>query len=484
MERRITSSPDRALPTLREMFKAHVSTFRPHSSTKSSRQHQQQQLQRQQPRGTQHHHPHLFEYPHQQATTQATEPFWHQHPYWTQHQLHYYPELGSYFDQPLYTTETINQQPVVIGYGNGSKFREFHQQNRNASEPLARNQTTGPKVDVFSGDELIRSIPLRILTRFSDAGRRSFTGPEQPRATQPTFSKNTSTLSPSKVDSISDWADNVNEATEASIAAGPGTNMSHSARQNPHSSKQDTVAAPRSLAFAKPCIQKRTLQLKLDVVEMPSKSALLSAIKWMEDNELSDKSLIDYAPSQLENIRLDDLIDLYQAALAFELRPWGKAMRVEKEICNRVSRGRLEISAFKRLSRWLPANDTVIARCINTMEHYREKRAYSDAEIEEVTTFLQQRGNEPLDDAFTKIIDQWRVRREARGRRQRRERVRSNAAGAKNGGFTERVGVTKETEAKQAIDNDEHPTPRRRNRRAQKAKGKAKKGAGVPGASS
>lgn len=135
-------------------------------------------------------------------------------------------------------------------------------------------------------------------------------------------------------------------------------------------------------------------------------------------------------------------------------------------------------SAFKQISRWLPANDQVVIRCIHSMEFQRRiKRAYTHAEVKEVTDFLQLPGNERLDAAFTEIIGEWDLRREARQvQQQYQESVSESVSGADDGSSKDATPVDQDTGSKQAENEnkDEKKTPRRRDRRAQKAKGKQK----------
>ena len=225
----------------------------------------------------------------------------------------------------------MDGETLKIGFE--SKYASNHQ-NRNGQGPSKQKQSTGPKVDIFIGDELVRSVPLKVLTRFSEAGKRVFPRPQQQGATEETFSKKVPTLSAEKVDSILDWAE------EANAAVAGGSKESGSAESN---ASRVPGLAPISMAYAVPKMQKRTLRLKLDVVEMPSKSAVDDALKWMEANATSDEKLTNYGPSLLHKMELEDLIDLYQAALAFELRPWGKSSGLRKEIYSRVSEGKLEV---------------------------------------------------------------------------------------------------------------------------------------------
>lgn len=381
---------------------------------------------------------------------------------------------------------------IKIGYGNGSSFRDGHPTNRNAPGSPAQKRNSGPKVDIFNGDEYIRSIPLKILTRFSEAAKRDFPRPGRQGTTQATSSKEAPALTSSKVDSILDWAEEVNAADGGAAAGAQAAKKETPSEQKSRARDRLPVIAPISLAYAIPKAPKKTLVLKLDVVEMPSKKALGVALKWMEDNESSEGKLIDFGPVNLDKIKLDDLIDLYQAALAFELRPWGKVGRLQREICHRVSEGKLEISTFKLLSGWLPGDDQVLVRCANSMEYHRRKSAYNVTEMEEVAAFLQQPSNKKLDATFADVLGEWRMRREARqsersGRRQDQisKVIDGTDYGTKSSGGVEEEATTSNTIDK-GVDTVQQkegkPTTRRRNRRTQKAKGEAKQGQDAAGA--
>ena len=109
------------------------------------------------------------------------------------------------------------------------------------------------------------------------------------------------------------------------------------------------------------------------------------------------------------------------------------------------------------------------------MVYHRQKGAYSEAEVKEVASFLQLPGNEKLDTACLEILEQWRIKREARRQQPNRERADSSVSSAKHAG--KEVASGDQDISTTQIENeikDEKSTPRRRrNRRDQKAKGKA-----------
>lgn len=236
----------------------------------------------------------------------------------------------------------MDREPATM-IGFASQFSKTHQQNGSAGNSTKKHNP-GPKVDVYVGDELVGSISLWTLTRFSDAGKRVFPRPQQQGADKVASPKKVSTTASQKIDSGLDWAEDANAAGSDAVAERSKEPSSTEPKAQPATPIPAT--APVSLAYARPHMQKRTFQLELDVVEMPSTKALGDVVKWMEDNEsVTGKKLIDYGPPRLDNIqRLDVLIDLYQAALAFELKPWAKGIRIQKEICRRVSEAPLEIT--------------------------------------------------------------------------------------------------------------------------------------------
>jgi hypothetical protein len=142
---------------------------------------------------------------------------------------------------------------------------------------------------------------------------------------------------------------------------------------------------------------------------MPSNEAVVAALKWMKDNEEVNgyDPFLDYGPSSLGAVQLVDLIDCYQAALCFQLRPFPK--RIRSEILDRLTRNRPDVNIFHQLSRFLPLDDPAITRVINSYHDFWRAGQYSTDELDAFSVFRYAKENRDFNQRCHQIFKSRRV---------------------------------------------------------------------------
>ncbi|KAF2164657.1 hypothetical protein M409DRAFT_25051 [Zasmidium cellare ATCC 36951] len=374
-------------------------------------------------------------HPHEQAEEQVTEPFHWQYPNWARpgYQLYYYKGYG-YFDHPLYTSQTPDGQTLLASYGNEQRFKQPPVAAPSEPTPARPKQEM---VDVYFDDEFLEEMPLRLLTRFSvvasvtfwktkkSGGRRA---DEQSDERESPTSKmvdsvmsgtipvleNTTPTAPKK------WRDTSPSATSDSTVFDTwSTSRSRSdtrtteltipeefadesyvpdhpdVEATPHVGGGKSAARRRRRRRAAAKKGKKELHLGLNVRELPTKEVVLEAIAWMKSNEErhGDQTL-PYGPEDLSKLGLEDIVELYQVALAFGLQPWPG--RLKMELNERISSTCLDFKTFRDITRWLPFADSGVARAINQVYYHMRRGSYTAAEAEIFDMYMSRPGNERL----------------------------------------------------------------------------------------
>lgn len=461
-----------------------------------------------------------FGHPHETAEEQVTEPFHWQYPNWAKpgYHLYYYQHYG-YFDHPLYTTKTPDGRRLVTSYGNGQRF---HKSPMVAPSEIPSKRPKHEMVDVYNVDEFVGEVSLRLLTRFSDVASVTFLDSEKTRTvklgseqrgvgqTERSTSRHSTTIQDLILDkafqklekTISDASgDSSPTASPKSTASKPCSGRTRSDTRTTGLTIPDEFEVTSHQKYQRPHRPRRgverngkkELRLDLNVSEMPTKTAIREAIAWMKSNEkLHGDQTLPFGPDDLVNLSLEDVVDLYQAALAFGMQPWPGRLRLE--LNERLTSTRLDYHTFRNITRRLPLADSCVSRAINEVEYHTFRRHYTDAEIDVFKTFESRPGNEAL---RARIHELGVVRQHARQARRNRDREQKNLqvvqrpaqviAGHIAGG--EDLGEDKRKESThcqpQAAMDPPDQTPRhhrRRARRGQQPEGMAHNGADIPGA--
>ncbi|SMQ48559.1 unnamed protein product [Zymoseptoria tritici ST99CH_3D7] len=283
----------------------------------------------------------------------------------------------------------MDTQPVIIGFGAKSRY------GKPAPSDMPSRRHFNPElVDVYLADEFVEAIPRKVLTRFSIVAAKTFPRPDKSGA-----KINTASTSTTKT--------NVQPQSprDSGYHGSPGPVTGGRTTASP---VQVGTISPSPLHSSAPKGRKQ-LRLFLDAPEMPSFEAVQTALKWMKDNGDADSSarLLDYGPSSLEDAQLIDLIDLYQSALCFDLRPFPKRIRIE--ILNRLTNNRPDVNTFAQLTRFLPLDDSAVARAINSFHDFWRAKEYTSEEMNQFTAFLDQEENKNFERKLSQIFKSRRV---------------------------------------------------------------------------
>ncbi|SMR48201.1 unnamed protein product [Zymoseptoria tritici ST99CH_3D1] len=281
----------------------------------------------------------------------------------------------------------MDTQPVIIGFGPKSRYRKPA-----PSDAPSRRHFKPELVDVYIMDEFIEAIPRRVLIRFSIVAAKTFPRPVNPG--------NKIQAAPT-----TETSDRSQSPRDSGYHGSPGPAAGHRARASP---VQTSTIVTSPLHSSAPKGRKQ-LKLYLDAPEMPSYDAVQTALKWMKDNADADGSarLLDYGPSSLEDAQLIDLIDLYQTALCFDIRPFPKRIRIE--ILSRLTNNRPDVNTFAQLSRFLPIDDSAIARAINSFHDFWRAKEYTSEEMSAFSAFLDQEQNKDFERKLSQIFKARRV---------------------------------------------------------------------------
>ncbi|KAK4502780.1 hypothetical protein PRZ48_006206 [Zasmidium cellare] len=373
-----------------------------------------------------------FGHPHEQAEEQVTEPFHWQLPNWARpgYQLYHYPGYG-YFDHPLYTTQTPDGRTLVASYESAQRFSRPPVSAPSEPTPTRPRQEM---VDVYYSDEFVEEVPQKLLIRFSNMASVAFlktrksghghdkqsersvsppstiadsvmdgairglenttpTAPKKPRDISPSTTsdftafdtcstsrsrsdtRTTDLTIPEKFEDISYVKDDIHIETQPHVEGGKRRRR-----------RRRRGGAQRG---------KKELRLDLNVREAPTKDAVRAAIAWMKTNEdRHGDHTLPYGPNDLSNLDLEDIVDLYQAALAFGLQPWPR--RLKLELNERITRTRLDFETFVKITRWLPMADSALARALNQVDYHMIRARYTLSEMEDFEMYISTPGNETL----------------------------------------------------------------------------------------
>lgn len=210
--------------------------------------------------------------------------------------------------------------------------------------------------------------------------------------------------------------------------------------------------------------QKR-LVLNLLAFELPSQEIVKGVIKWMNlKSKIDDVGcFLDYGPQDLQALSLDDLIDLYQAALVFDILPVSSLYPVRAAMLYRVTDSKPDVEMLHKIYYYLPVRDPVTSRIINSIQDHREKGAYTDDEIAVIDAYIFGRGREELAEKLKSVLNS-----RSRDRTYHRPMPKWMQRQSRTGQATDVM------EQRRPAETTQNPgTNRRRDRRGQKLRGAA-----------
>ncbi|KAK0291045.1 hypothetical protein LTR35_001766 [Friedmanniomyces endolithicus] len=393
---------------------------------------------------------HCFAYPNTTIQAQATENFWQQTPEVSNFTYTYYDSItGPFFHfDPAFSTDNMNTKVVKIGSATN------HSSKRTAA-PVKEY------VDVYVSDQLVKTVPLRQLTRFSKAASRAFPAPS-PAEQVAKVGEEKVKKAEGKTADVEEKAANVEGKTETAEgkiesetddpeghadvkaltegvedlttpekpadsaakaekpATPPGTTngkkeISPEAKQksaSPSSKKNDKLTAVAE-SQQEP---NKIFRVELDgVPNYPTAKAIVQSLTWMEMNQAMHNNmrlLPFYVPDESEGYPFAAYIDIYAAALAFDLRPFPVNLR--NTIFNLITAYRPFFADVARIVERVPLDDSIVKRMITSC--YEHESEYEGSEWADLVEYSMT--NQPLNQRF---IDVEKVRRRFQSKQSRQQ---------------------------------------------------------------
>ncbi|KAK3110451.1 hypothetical protein LTR53_015250 [Teratosphaeriaceae sp. CCFEE 6253] len=280
--------------------------------------------------------------------------------------LHYDPRLDFH---PRPQASTMDTTSVVIGRGKGSKFHSSHPANR-------KEKFVDENIDVCIGDELVREMPLRQLTRFSRLAAKVFPRPSGMDG-QVTEKKPL------------DWADpeesdvDVKAMTDQ-VKALSAANKKPAVTKKP-APKDATTDTAKELngkvneAEKKP--NRKLILLLQDVAELPKAAAVKYCLGWMGENKgrHNGQSLLWFQVPALDGrFPLSSYIDMYAAVIPFDLRPFPK--HLVEAIMEHLTTYKASAADVAYVHEHLPFSDGVMTRMVTSVYEHNENEHYTEQE--------------------------------------------------------------------------------------------------------
>lgn len=375
------------------------------------------------------------------------EPFWYQDPSWAHTTLHYYPDFG-FVDHPIYIDHKMDGSLVYIGHGT----KEGKKGTPHTLPQKKRQCST--MVEVYIDEDFVQEVPLQLLRRFSGVAKTQF----------PAYAQGSPQLH--------EKADTIVNGTEEVSPAGPrstdGTNLSS---RGP--SKALNPSAPAFRSAKTP--QHMTLSLTLagvDPDDFPRAQFLRQAVRWMESNsnKPSTQEQLEYGPSEPGNFSFLDLLEMYQAAVAFQIQPRSAFVSIKRELLSRVTEAGPEsdLEILQHVTTYLPVYDPVTVRAITGAWDKWSNRVYNKDEWLAIKSSLVDSENQTLAKKARRIFKH-RMRAKKECKESEIKVFNDRAAEAHE---EEWWRLVKGTPSSEPSEQDVVGGHRRRNRRAQQQRGK------------
>ncbi|KAK1073094.1 hypothetical protein LTR74_002060 [Friedmanniomyces endolithicus] len=400
---------------------------------------------------------HCFACPNTTAPAQATENFWQQTPEVSNFTYTYYDSVtGSFFHfDPAFSTDNMDTKVVKIGSATNHS-------SKRAAAPVKEY------VDVYVGNQLVKTVPLRQLTRFSKAASRAFPAPSPAekvaKVGEEKVKKDEGKTADVEEKTVNVEGKNVNveektENAEGKIEGGTDDTEAHvdvkalnegvedlttsekpadsAAKPEKSTTPPNTMNGKKEIspeAKQKPASPSSKKNDKLTAVaesqqepnkifrvelvgvpNYPTAKAIVQSLTWMEMNQAMHNNmrlLPFYVPDESEGYPFAAYIDIYAAALAFDLRPFPVNLRTT--IFNLITSYRPFVADVARIVERVPLDDSIVKRMISSC--YEHESEYEGSEWADLVEYSKM--NQPLNQRF---IDVEKARKRFRSKQSRQQ---------------------------------------------------------------
>ncbi|KAK5708407.1 hypothetical protein LTR97_000947 [Elasticomyces elasticus] len=340
--------------------------------------------------------PYYFGFPHRVASPQVTDSFWQQIPISSGNDyIHYSTVYGVYFnhtDSPL-QIDAMDNTTVKIGFktSNSSKPKAQHAQKRTTPKPQL--------VEIYVRDELVKTIPLRQLIRFSKAAARAFPKPEEKAASseggdEVKNSANEKANTPSK-----DIKNTKKATTPQNLASSKGKTAKPINAKN---GKIEVASSP------KPLPSQTFIVESANAWTLPTVKAVHQCLTWMDLNKTihGGQPLGPfYLPEMSEGVSLASYVDVYAAVIALQLRPFPGNLR--QRIMDHLTKNKPLHDDVYYIGERVPLEDGVITRVLTSIVQKAEKSEYLDHEWSDIFIYIK---------SFPELRERYTAIRDSRGR--------------------------------------------------------------------
>ncbi|KAK3656569.1 hypothetical protein LTR56_002917 [Elasticomyces elasticus] len=319
--------------------------------------------------------PYYFGFPHRVASPQVTDSFWQQIPISSGNDyIHYSTVYGVYFnhtDSPL-QIDAMDNTKVKIGFktSNSSKPKTQHAQKRTSPKPQL--------VEIYVRDELVKTIPLRQLIRFSKAAARAFPKPEEKAAS----SEGGDEVKDSADEKANTPSKDIKNTTKATTPQNLAGSKGKTAKPtNAKNGKTEVASSP------KPLPNQIFIVESANAWTLPTVKAVHQCLTWMDLNKnIHGGQPLGpfYLPEMSEGVSLASYVDVYAAVLALQLRPFPGNLR--QRVMDLVSQNKPVADDLIYIGERVPLLDGVITRVLTSCFNWAE--AYEDHEWAELCDYL------------------------------------------------------------------------------------------------
>ncbi|KAK5686946.1 hypothetical protein LTS10_001082 [Elasticomyces elasticus] len=295
--------------------------------------------------------------------------------YPTYHEYNFDPTVyGVYFnhtDSPL-QIDAMDNTTVKIGFktSNSSKPKAQHAQKRVTPKPQL--------VEIYVRDELVKTIPLRQLIRFSKAAARAFPKPEEKAAS----SEGGDEVKDSSIEKVESPCKNAKDTKKTTTPQNlVGSKGKPAKPANAKNGKVEVVSSPKSLP------NKIFIVESANAWTLPTVKAVHQCLTWMDLNKHVHGGQplgTFYLPEMSEGVSLASYVDVYAAVLALQLRPFPTNLR--QRVMDVVTKNKPLAEDLSYIGERVPLLDGVITRVLTSCFNWAE--AYEDHEWAELCDYL------------------------------------------------------------------------------------------------
>ncbi|OQO13623.1 hypothetical protein B0A48_01852 [Cryoendolithus antarcticus] len=345
----------------------------------------------------------LFGLPIEGTIDNPIDAFRHQLPNYTDQQTYFLGPYGPYSARTLYYTKaiTMKDKPTVIG--SKSSFAQHGKKPNTGKITPYRPKPVTEIVQIKQGDTFIDTIPLTLLTRFSRVAKAKWPKPAAITTVAPAPELQSAAIKcareigvditkpAAKTDAVSSapasraWADMAEDCQNDISDLVEGAKKGAVTESEEKLSQPAQALSAITLLLAGP----KLLGLFLEGVdEQPTPASFRFVLRWMKSNKDTrhDERLMSFSDIALETVKLEKLVDVYAAALTFDVCPFPHALC--KHILQRITTTSTGLDDFRFISYRLPLNDTIITRMLTAHFEHASAGAYPEGVAEAIENFV------------------------------------------------------------------------------------------------